>query len=109
MKALLPQDSRQFSREISKLTKREQDEMEYSAEAYFPHARRKSKCIGDYKLVRRLVTRGWDEEWLVQSLTGAFLLAEVVRRSRFTITKAYEMAFDSLKLYQPISHSHENL
>jgi len=79
------------------------------AEVYFPHGRKKARKLGEYKLIRRLVTRGYDEEWLVQSVTGAYLLAEVVRRSKLETLAQYEQAFAALKLYGEHSHSHQNL
>ncbi len=69
----------------------------------------KQETIGEYKTVRRLAVRGYDEEWLVQSRTGSYMLAELVRSSRFEELYRYNQAVSALKQYESFSHLHQNL
>jgi serine/threonine protein kinase len=69
----------------------------------------KPPAVPDHELISRIGSGSYGEVWLAKSATGVLRAVKIVHRDRFSDDRPYEREFAGLKLYEPISRSHEGL
>src|SRR5947208_11256953 len=66
--------------------------------------------IPDYELLRCIGEGSYGQVWLARNIMGEMRAVKVVYRRKFRDDEhAYEREFKGIRLYEPISRSHESL
>ena len=73
------------------------------------NAKRPPVQIPDHVLLHRVGTGSYGEVWLARNTLGTFRAVKVIYRDAFDNDRPYEREFQGLKLFEPLSRTHDGL
>jgi WD40 repeat protein len=65
--------------------------------------------VPDHELLRRIGSGSYGEVWLARNVMGTYRAIKVVYRRTFTSDRPYEREFNGMKMFEPVSRSHDSL
>jgi serine/threonine protein kinase len=65
--------------------------------------------IPDHELLKCIGEGSYGQIWLVRNILGSYRAAKVVFRDKFKSVQPFEREFQGIRIYEPISRTHESL
>jgi WD40 repeat protein len=70
---------------------------------------KRSLCVPDHTLLRCIGAGSYGEVWLSRNVMGIHRAVKVVYRETFDDDRPYEREFNGIRLYEPVSRTHDDL
>ncbi|HYE33666.1 MAG TPA: serine/threonine-protein kinase [Methylomirabilota bacterium] len=65
--------------------------------------------LGDFELLKRIGGGSYGDVWLARNVLGGYRAVKIIERGRFREERPFNREFEGIRIYEPISRSHESL